>query len=211
MDLSGKKINFLGDSITFGCCATDNRGFVDILARDCHLAAARNYGIGGTRYARQRVPSEEASYDLDFCGRFAQMDPDADIILVFGGVNDFGHGDAPMGTEADRTPDTFLGACHFLYRGLRERFPAARLLVATPLHCRDETDPSRTPTLGEYVAAIRRTAAVRGIEVLDLYETSALDFRRPEIAGLYSTDGLHPNDLGHAVLAREIAAFLRSL
>ena len=61
------------------------------------------------------------------------------------------------------------------------------------------------------MAAIRRTAAVRGIEVLDLYETSALDFRRPEIAGLYSTDGLHPNDQGHAVLAREIAVFLRSL
>lgn len=210
MDLSGKKINFLGDSITFGCCATDNRGFVDILARDCHLAAARNYGIGGTRYARQRSPSEEASYDLDFCGRFAQMDPDADIILVFGGVNDFGHGDAPFGGPPDRTPDSFCGACHFLYQGLLNRFPQARTVILTPLHCLDETVPKpKKPPLSEYVRAIRQTAAYYGLPVIDLYETSALRFDLPMEA--FTTDGLHPNDLGHAVLAREIAAFLRSL
>lgn len=211
MDLSGKKINFLGDSITMGCCASDNRGFVDSLKGTCGLAAARNYGIGGTRYARQRVPSEESSYDLDFCGRYHRMDPDADLVLVFGGVNDFGHGDAPMGTDADRTPDTFWGACHFLYRGLLELFPRARIVVSTPLHCRDEADPTKTPALEEYVSVIRRTAAAQGLPVLDLYETSALDFRRPEIAARYSADGLHPNDSGHALLAREIAAYLRSL
>ncbi len=38
------------------------------------------------------------------------MDNDADIIIVFGGTNDFGNGDAPFGEMSDRTPYTFYGA-----------------------------------------------------------------------------------------------------
>ena len=209
MDLSGKKINFLGDSITFGCSATDNRGYVDLLTRDCRLAAGRNYGIGGTRYARQRTPSEEPAFDQDFCSRYNQMAPDVDTILVFGGVNDFGHGDAPLGTSWDRTPDTFYGACHYLYRGLLDRFPQAQTVILTPLHCLDETLPKPgKPPLREYVQAIRRTAAYYRLPVIDLYETSVLRF---DLSMAYTADGLHPNDQGHAILANEIAAALRQL
>lgn len=210
MELSGKKINFLGDSITFGCCAAENRGYVDILKRDYGLAAARNYGISGTRYARQRIPSEEPSFDQDFCGRYAQMDPDADLILVLGGVNDFGHGDAPLGIPSDRAPDTFYGACHFLYQGLLERFPNSQTVILTPLHCLDETTPKPgKPSFSEYIRAVRETAAQYHLPVLDLYETSSLRFDRSQ--GIYTDDGLHPNDLGHEVLAKEIAAALRRL
>ena len=210
MELFGKKINFLGDSITFGCCATENFGFVDILKRDYGLAAARNYGISGTRYSRQRIPSEEPSFDQDFCGRYAQMDLDADLILVLGGVNDFGHGDAPLGIPSDRSPDTFYGACHYLYHGLLERFPDSQTVILTPLHCMDETLPKHgKPPFSEYVRAIRETAAQYHLPVLDLYETSSLRFDR--FQGIYTDDGLHPNDLGHEVLAKEIAAALQSL
>ena len=111
MELTGKKINFLGDSITEGCCATaPELGYVEALKRTCGLASVRNFGIGGTRIARQRIPSEEPKYDRDFGSRIAEMDPDADIVIVFGGTNDHGHGDAPLGTDSDRTPDTFWGA-----------------------------------------------------------------------------------------------------
>lgn len=52
-----------------------------------------------------------------------ELDEDADIIGVFGGTNDFGHGDAPLGTFGDRTVYTFYGACHYLMNRLVERFP----------------------------------------------------------------------------------------
>ena len=46
MELNGKKINFLGDSITEGCCATRPEwGFVDVMKAKYAMAAARNYGI----------------------------------------------------------------------------------------------------------------------------------------------------------------------
>ena len=45
-----------------------------------------------------------------------------DTVFVFGGTNDYGHGDAPIGGFTDRTPDTFYGACHYLFSGLIKKY-----------------------------------------------------------------------------------------
>ena len=214
MILTGLKINFLGDSITQGCCATSSElGFVEIIKRNYGLLEARNYGIGGTRIARHTIPSNDPQYDLDFCMRFSEMESDADVVIVFGGTNDHGHGDAPLGTEADRTPDTFWGACHCLWSSLRQAFPAARIIVLTPLHRIGESDPKpgSGAVLSDYVNILRSTAGEYGFPVLDLFETSALRAHIPQIAEELTTDGLHPNDAGHRLLAEEIAAFLQKL
>ncbi len=218
MDIRNRKINFLGDSITEGHGCTDpaNR-FSDRIARD-YGAVCRNYGIGGTRIARQKKPSENPMHDLDFVGRFDQMDPDANIVAVFGGTNDFGHGDAPIGVITDRTPDTFWGALHLLYTGLIEKYPSARIVVLTPLHRLSEdshygsgkkTEPSGT--LLDYVQVIRQAAEYYSLPVLDLYASSGLQPNVPVIRERYIPDGLHPNDEGHRVLAEQIAAFFITL
>lgn len=56
MDLHNATINFLGDSITEGAGASclENR-YTDVLAREFGLKKANNYGISGTRIARQQV------------------------------------------------------------------------------------------------------------------------------------------------------------
>lgn len=210
MELTAKKINFLGDSITEGCgAASPAFGFVEVMKREFALAEARNYGIGGTRIARQQIPSTETRYDGDFCGRFAQMDPDADIIVVFGGTNDHGHGDAPFGCSSDRTPDTFCGACHVLFSGLQNTFPEAKIVVVTPLHREDEGPKNGSgPLLKDYVEVIRTTAAQYKLPVLDLFETSAIN---TDTLPALTTDGLHPNDEGHAILAQEIGSYLQTL
>ena len=210
MELKNKKINFLGDSITQGCCATtEARGFVEVMKRMYDLAAARNYGIGGTRIARQLGVYDWTRSDGDFCSRYKEMDPDADIIFVFGGTNDHGHGDAPFGCDRDRTTDTFHGACHVLFAGLKEAFPTALIAVATPLH-RGEEGPKAGfgATLADYVRVIRDIAGQYGLPVLDLFETSAINL---ETLDTLTTDALHPNDEGHAILAREIGEFLQGL
>ncbi len=214
MELAGKKINFMGDSITEGYCAKDlHSGYVDLMKAKYALAEARNYGIAGTRIARQHTPSENLRHDRDFCSRVAGMDPDADIVVVLGGTNDHGHGDAPLGTRGDRTPDTFWGACHVLFSRLIQRFPNASIVIATPMHRADEETPKpdSQAVLRDYVSILQETAALYQLPVLDLFETSAIKGHIPEIAAKYTTDGLHPNDAGHAVLADEIAAFLKAL
>lgn len=210
MELHGKKINFLGDSITEGCGASSPElGYVEVMKAKFCLAEARNYGIGGTRIARQQVPSVETRYDGDFCGRYAGMDPDSDIIFVFGGTNDHGHGDAPFGCSSDRTVDTFHGACHVLFSGLKHTFPQAQIVVATPLHRAEEGPKADSgATLGDYVQVIRETAAQYSLPVLDLYASSAIC--RDTLEEL-TDDGLHPNDQGHRILAEEIGKFLQTL
>ncbi len=210
MELKGKKINFLGDSITAGCCASSpNLGFVEVMERRYQLKQASNYGIGGTRIARQHTPSPDPRYDRDFCGRITEMDPDADIVVVFGGTNDHGHGDAPLGIPADRTHDTFYGACYTLFSGLRLRYPTAIILVVTPLHRTGDREPKfpENTLLSDYVRALRETASMFDLPVLDLFETSAINHRLEDL----TTDLLHPNDQGHQILAREIGDFLLKL
>ena len=98
-DIKGFTVNFSGDSITEGTgvvdvvnCRYDNR-----LAVMCQLGKVNNYGIGGTRLAHQMRPSEKPRYDLCFCGRAYDMDPTADMVIVYGGVNDYIPGDKSPG------------------------------------------------------------------------------------------------------------------
>ena len=219
MELKNKTINFLGDSITEGCKTSDSaHRFTDIIAREYEFKEMRNYGIGGTRYAKQHTPSENPLHDLDFCSRVSEMAPDADIVVVFGGTNDYGHGDAPFGTASDRSPDTFCGACNVLYSSLIAKYPRARIAVITPLHRTGEDniygDGSKTapcPPLEAYVDAICRIAANHGLPVLDLYCAGILNPNEPPVYAGLVQDGLHPNDKGHVILADIIGAFLSSL
>ena len=134
MELKGKTIDFLGDSLTEGLYLKDNGNRYDnYIARTCGLKKANNYGIGGTRIAFQSRPSEKAKHDLDFCGRCYLMDPDADIIVVFGGTNDYGY-NTPLGDENDKTDVSFYGALYEMLTGLKAEHPKAVIVFMTPLH-----------------------------------------------------------------------------
>ena len=212
MNLNGLKINFLGDSITEGSGTTGvEKRFANRIAAQ-YGAISRCYGIGGTRIARQNKPSANPRCDLDFVSRVPEMDPDADMIVVFGGTNDFGHGDAPFGEFADRTVDTFCGALHILYTTLLEKYPEATIVVVTPLHRVTEDSPNmHGKVLKEYVDMIRRLAEHYSLPVLDLYATYGVHPAVSVMKDKYMPDGLHPNDAGHERLADRIAGFIRGL
>ena len=216
MELKGTKINFLGDSITEGAGTSSHDKMFTMLIEREYGAICQNYGIGGTRIARQKTPTEE-KWDRDFISRVPEMDNDADIVVVFGGTNDFGHGDAPLGTMDDRTPYTFYGALHCLYTALTEKYPDVPVVILTPLHRLNEDSPkgdnkpAPVGTLKEYVNIIREVAEYYSFPVLDLFKESGLQPKIPVIQQKYIPDGLHPNDDGNAILAHKIARFLETL
>ena len=218
MNLKGKKINFLGDSITEGVgTSAPEKRYPDLIAADCGCIV-RNYGISGTRIARQYHPTvDNPSFDLDFPSRVAEMDPDADIIVVFGGTNDFGHGDVPLGTINDRDNTTFYGALHTLYRDLWEKYPTATIVVMTPLHRVGEHDALNehgNPAIAPFKVmadTIKEVAAYYSFPVLDLYAVSNLNPELPIIKETFMPDGLHPNDDGHARIASRLIGFLKAL
>ncbi len=218
MNLKDKKIAFLGDSITEGHGTTSiEHTFWNVLAKRTG-ALSYGYGIGGTRVAPQRKPSENPVYDLFFGSRVDEMIPDADIVVAFGGTNDYGHGDAALGTMADRTEDTFYGSLHLLMRKLIERYPEALIVFMTPLHRLGESGRDynefgvrNTAKLQAYVDAIIEVAAYYGIPVLDLFRVSGIQPEIPAIRERYMPDGLHPSDAGHERIADRLIGFLETL
>ena len=213
MVLNGKKINFLGDSITFGVgtSAPDKR-FSVLLEKEQGLAAARNYGISGTRFARQHTPSETKDWDKDFCSRVEEMNPDADIIVVFGGTNDYGHGDAAIGCFDDRSPDTFYGACHTLMTSLIEKYSDSVIVFMTPIHRDNDLQPNRNNcTLADYVDIIKEVARYYSLPVLDMFAMGGIQPSVKILRDKYCPDGLHPNDAGNRIIADRLGAFLLAL
>ena len=217
MELLGKKINFLGDSITEGHGVQNPENvFHQRLKASAGLAEARNYGIGGTRIAKQ-VHASDPQWDRYFASRIDGMDPDADAIVVFGGTNDYGHGDAPIGAFADRTPDTFYGAMHDLILRLIAKYPDIPIVFMTPTHRGNESSPRgdgyKAPTLPlvGYVDIIKEVCRWYGIPVLDLYATVPVQPESEILRARYIPDGLHPNDAGHKLIADRLEGFLRTL
>ena len=209
MELKGKKINFLGDSITEGVGASEYaRCYVEQFAAATG-AVCRNYGISGTRIAKRRVPYEIPEFDRYYASRVPEMDPDADVVVVFGGTNDYGHGDAPLGEMSDRTVWTYYGALHVLFTALIEKYPTAQIVILTPLHREDEE--KRTPILKPFVDATRQVAEYYSLPVLDLWANYGIQPRIPVMKNMYVPDGLHPNDAGHAILANKLRSFLEQL
>lgn len=219
MELKGKKIVFLGDSITEGCGTSGaEHHFVTLVGKEGGFRESKNYGIGGTRIARQTKPSDCENWDKDFCARVEELDEDADIIGVFGGTNDFGHGDAPLGTFDDRTVYTFYGACHYLMNRLIERFPGKAIFIMTPIHRVTEDNMKgdgckayNVAPLKTYVEIIREVAEYYSLPVLDLYAVSGIQPKVDIIRERYCPDGLHPNDAGHVLLTEKILAFLKAM
>ncbi|MBR6782553.1 MAG: SGNH/GDSL hydrolase family protein [Clostridia bacterium] len=211
MNLQGKKINVLGDSITQGVGVVDpQNAYQNVMGRMVGAAEVRSFGISGTRLAKQ---FGEDNFPWPFTERFQTMPDDADLVIVFGGTNDYGHGDAPFGTFEDRTNETFMGACHYLFSSLVKKYPVARIVVMTPLQTSYDQNLSANTgkPLIAYVDAIMEVAAHYSLPVLDLYRTSGICPRIPEHIPLYMPDGLHPNEAGAYRIAERLAAFLNSL
>ena len=210
MDLRGKKAVFLGDSITEGVGVSDiKKGYVNLVKEKIGLEEAYNRGISGTRFAVQTTPSEEASFDIDFISRVAELPEDVELVVVFGGTNDYGHGDAPFGEFTDRTAYTFCGACHVLFESLVNKYYDKKIVIMPPLHRQFEEENGKS--LSDYVAMIRKAAEFYSIPVLDMYAQSGIQPQLQVIRDAYCPDGLHPNDAGNEIIADKLVKFIQNL
>ena len=219
MELQGKKINFIGDSITEGHRVENPENiFSNILKRELGLAEARNYGVGGSRVAR--VQEIKYASDEDFNMRAERMDKDFDVVVVFGGTNDFGHGNIPLGKMGDTDVYTFYGALRTLCLYLIKNFPDKQIVFMTPLHRLNEEldynkrledgNPNARP-IEDFVNAIREVCQLFSIPVLDMFRESGMPARVWAWCENHMPDGLHPNDNGHKIIAHKLRKFLENL
>lgn len=204
------KIAFLGDSITEGCGATTvDNFFINHVGRILQ-AEVLNYGVGGTRLAKQKENSEEEQWDYDFLSRAEIMERDVDLVVVFGGTNDYGHGVAKLGNIDDDTSYTFFGGIKKLLEYLIEVYGKEKLRFVLPLRRYKDEDlnQSNGVSLSVYVSIIKYVCDIYGIKVLDLFTDG---IPKPETCDgdKFTVDGLHPTDFGHEYIAKKISEFIK--
>ena len=202
-NISGLKWNALGDSITQGVGTT--KSYVDYIVESTGVEV-RNYGISGTM-----ISSVPVSYGVGMSIRYADMDDDADIITVFGGTNDYGHGTVEIGSWEDTGSETMYGGTKTLVKGLMSKYPTSKIgfILPIPRHGLNGSN-----NLGDYVNVIKDVCDRYSIPTLDLYHGSGLMPGKdsPHQGVLFNgTDNTHPNAAGHKIIATKIQRFLESL
>lgn len=212
--LQGKTILGLGDSITQadGCEA----GWIMRTANNLGMVGI-NEGINGSTIAVK----ESSPTDRDpMVTRYPDM-PDADVVVVLGGSNDWFYAWTPIGEFADRTNYTFYGALHNLILGLMQKYADSLIVFATPIKRGNAADltNSNGKTLDDYCDIIREVCAYYGVAVLDCNRDVQLAPFIPwqnnkyflTVSGQEEADYTHPNDLGHTKIAAYITGQIKAL
>lgn len=212
-DFSDISIACLGDSIT-QATNLDNMEDYQQYAYPTRLKeilgaeSVTNLGIGGSSIGRY--------WDEAFVERYKEIPQDTDLIIVMGGTNDgFCLSKEELGTFEERKAGTFIGDLDELMRGLKEDYPDATIVFATPLPnvLHDMLRKERDYLLPQVtlVNVIKQLAAEYEIPVIDLYNSNMLDTHDAAVIYNYMPDGVHCNPDGYTILAEHFAAELIKL
>ncbi len=90
-------------------------------------------------------------------------------------------------------------------KGLAERYPAAKIVVITPIWRGTFEEITAMGRFEEMTAVIRREAEKYHFAVLEGLSIA------PHDAGFFVADQLHPNDMGHLWYGRELAVRLKEI
>ena len=225
--LSGKKISFLGDSIT------EHGYYINSLVALCNIIAIR-YGISGTTLAAKSSTDSQC-----FENRVSSMTSNTDVVVVMGGTNDFGHisgfaSDYAFGSFEDFISNkyTFCAGVHRLFKKLYDKFEknGVPVIIVTPLHIGSSSryvgqinmeytynsDGSlnegknnvTNKTFLEYVNVILQIASYYSLKTIDLYRESGMN---PYLVPTLFSDGLHPNAAGGLKMAKYLRAKLTEI
>jgi acyl-CoA thioesterase-1 len=198
----GQRVVCLGDSITQ---APD--GYVTVMA---NLIAAvypergirvLNAGISGNK-----VPDMRERLERDVIAR----DPDWVTVNVgindvwhgysgFGLTDDYPEGDGPNGVPLDIYERTLADLVETLLARSR-----ANVLLVTPTVIGEEPDTHENRKLTGYVEAMERVGRAAGVRVCPMRQAFMDALRRGKSARstcALTTDGVHPNPVGHYVIA----------
>lgn len=140
-----------------------------------------------------------------------------DILFIEHALNDY-HNGVPIYNEEDPYDScSFTGALRSVIETFQEKYPDMRIILITPtygwyiIYADDEVTCENHDlgggVLEDYVNAEIQLAESMGVEVIDLYH----DFYFHEQWSdweVYTTDGVHPNETGRAMIAEEIYNYL---
>jgi lysophospholipase L1-like esterase len=204
----GSKLCVIGDSITYGytMTLTDGELVGSRVTKKWHKYVAERYGIENVVESAEigRAFTRDGSMSTRFTEVVKNIDADCDVIIVFGGTNDFGF-NANIGNIDDEPSDTnqnssFYSAVSYVANYLTNNFPNAEIIFMTPIprNDGDTFNPSNTAgaKVTDYANAIAEVGRSYGIRVIDLNRVSNFYIANQTWIDENMPDGLHPNDNG---------------
>lgn len=223
----GNNVSWIGDSIIQGTGTSSNtKRFSNLVTSKLSFSVNgyQNLGVGGSTIAKPPTGTIK-SFTQRVCDE-GQLVNNQDRIFVLGGVNDFGQG-VPLSTNdlalsyfsanGIWNDTTFFGALHRLITYIRDFHNNSELVFILPMHYQLENSPnSQSLKMKSYVDAIKEVCSYYAVPIINLWDQLPID---PKNSGhknkytlngtLTTPDGIHPNDLGNAMIAKKIENFMR--
>ena len=212
-----EKVLVIGDSISADYYGNYDKWVTLLVNEGFFPAGTVNDSIHATGFVAEYTA--EGDVDNNFVHRIQNVgDKDSfDLVVVFGGINDFIQG-VPMGESGGDKTAAFVPAVEYFFSYLMNQFTKARIVVLTPLRTKELGTNTAGQVQTEYAEVIRQTAKNYCLPVLNLTEESGFcpyleSFRNQWTlvpAGYSEADGVHPNgEYQKLFLAPMIRGFLQ--
>jgi lysophospholipase L1-like esterase len=193
-----KKIVFFGDSITQA--AVNKGGYIDVLQNMLQQKGVdQQFELNGAGISGNKV------YDLYLRMEADVLDKKPDVVVIWIGVNDVWHkSSSGTGTDFDKFGKFYDAVVKKIQK------QGAKVIIVTPAAIGEKNDFSNTQDgdLNSYSAWMRKYAATNQLGLVDLrkifHEYSVANNPNNDAKGILTTDGVHLNEKGNALVAEEM-------
>jgi lysophospholipase L1-like esterase len=193
-----KKIVFFGDSITQA--AVNKGGYIDVLQNMLQQKGVdQQFELNGAGISGNKV------YDLYLRMETDVLDKKPDVVVIWIGVNDVWHkSSSGTGTDFDKFGKFYDAVVKKIQK------QGAKVIIVTPAAIGEKNDYSNPQDgdLNSYSNWIRKYAATNQLGLVDLrkifHEYSIANNPNNDAKGILTTDGVHLNEKGNALVAEEM-------
>ncbi len=213
--LKGKKMLFMGDSISFGSGDAvspfrTGRAWAGRIA-DLTGAITTNASVSGAKVSFQRGDDNWV---------YSQYEPHAntkfDIIVMHGGVNDARH-NRPVGTLSEGTDEatleknqtSYAGGLEWIFYNVSKTNTDAKLFFIAN-HRLDGHATGKAKDMSEYFNIAKAACEKWGIIFIDLYNNKELNDKLETTTTKYLPDTLHLNAAGYDIITPYIISALEA-
>jgi len=210
----GKKWVVIGDSLTEK--NTRSTKFYYDYVKEWLGFDVVNMGVSGTGY-KSRDDVDNPTTNGAFYQRATLIPANTDVVTIFGSFNDLTQG-FTLGTPGDTGTTTICGCMKATIEAIYTINPAMKLGIIAPCPW-NGLNPSNANAVA-YVEALHDICMQNSIPFLNLFYESGLRPWIREVRDLvYNLDsetdgdfhGIHPNAIGHEMIASKIKVFIQSL
>ena len=198
IDFVNKKLQFFGDSITYGYIAGSpykaENNYPKVFSNTVDAASHINSAVSGSTL------SLVTGYDCIYTTIQDSLDTTADVVFVAGGVNDY-----MLGVDASALTTAMDNICNYLTQNY-----TGEVIFITPINEAGKAPiKSPTQTLNSVRQIITEKAIENSFNVVQGWQFPFPTKNRPTayIETMFQ-DKIHPTELGYAIYAKALASAL---